>query len=614
MSDLPYPYTNWSILDEYVEDEGNLSEVVIDSGRGDMLGHMHSNRYPLTPISGAPDNNFTFSNPHEFDARHSSTFRDAQTAHTPHSNRLFSGDGHFVTDTNVGGNQGAFYGHGRHGIAPGLTAGESTPLWYQCSATSYNEPQHFIPNHNYAGTTQCRNASNPHTFGEPAPAHNFQHISMPQQSYPHVTHVTPCGFPSNGVEATQFPHSKKMTDCRHHYQPDISHQQQQVFMPGQSYPHVTHVTQCGFPSYGVQAAPFKHSDCGYLSQPNVHQQNLAMPVQSYPHVTPVTQCGNAAYGIPSVSFAPFETVTHCRTYNPQPIHIPPVTTQSCSHATSVTQCATAPSISTHSNLPSAHSNLPSTHSNPPSTHRVHRKLDSYNGDTDWAEYRELFECVASWNGWGLWERGEQLRMSLRGAALRVVHNMSHETKSSYSSLCTALQKRFAPPERTLVHRAAFRSRTKKPVETASEYGHELKYLGRRAFPTLGDVELEVLLLDQFSIGIVDERLQEFLVLNHVDNMDRAIAVATEWEALQGARIKATKPVLNTVQTNDNFDFKTFASDILDSLKKVNSRIDEMKSSDNTKQCYYCRQTGHIQRFCPNKPNTQTTTNTSKSLN
>ena len=86
------------------------------------------------------------------------------------------------------------------------------------------------------------------------------------------------------------------------------------------------------------------------------------------------------------------------------------------------------------------------------------------GSTEWIDYIEHFEEVAEWNGWSPYEKTQQLAMSLRGQAQRVLGDLPKAKRKDYSSLKNALAARFNPLERETSFRAEFQGRDKTSQE------------------------------------------------------------------------------------------------------------------------------------------------------
>ena len=244
-----------------------------------------------------------------------------------------------------------------------------------------------------------------------------------------------------------------------------------------------------------------------------------------------------------------------------------------------------------------------------------RKPDTFDGNSiEWSDYLELFDSVAEWNGWTRPEKAAQLRMSLRGPALKVLKMLPPEDKSDYGKLCKAMESGFDPPERVLTHKAAFKSRIRHAKETPSEFGNALRTLAGKAYPLKPLAELDEVLLDQFVEGLSDDRLQEHILLGHPQTLSQAIQVATEFESLQQSRVKrATKPKVAALRMDNPpvaVSTPPTTGKLEEMLGRLEQRIDRLEKSPAKTQgpakgkreieCFYCKKKGHMKRDCRKK--------------
>ena len=178
--------------------------------------------------------------------------------------------------------------------------------------------------------------------------------------------------------------------------------------------------------------------------------------------------------------------------------------------------------------------------------RRHKKVpEMYDGkNMEWLDYFLLFEEISDWNGWDEADKASQLKMSLRGQALRVVNNLPKDQKRTYLDICQALQDQFCPEEILIINKEEFRSRSidHQNQEKAREYAEELRRLAFRAFPFESVQDLESKLLDQFVHGLFNDRQKEQVVLSDPKTLAQAVKVATRWEAIKATSKHNKKPV------------------------------------------------------------------------
>ena len=139
----------------------------------------------------------------------------------------------------------------------------------------------------------------------------------------------------------------------------------------------------------------------------------------------------------------------------------------------------------------------------------------------------------------------------------------------------------------------FQKRAIFPGESVGMYLYELKRLLRQAMPELSNDAYQQLLIHQFLTGLpapvsrqlravgnttnLEQIVERAKVLMVVDSSDRTIA-AIQSEASEVSKLKTQIEEL-TVQVA-----------ALTTQKSVKKQI----------QCFYCKQAGHIQRYCPNR--------------
>ena len=183
--------------------------------------------------------------------------------------------------------------------------------------------------------------------------------------------------------------------------------------------------------------------------------------------------------------------------------------------------------------------------------RKEKEADIFDGKTtEWVDYIVHFEQVAAWNGWNEREKAQQLTMCLRGAAQKILSDLTLSQLTDFRSLKTVLEQRFNPRENEIAYRCEFRNRKRKKDESAAEYGHSLRRLAQKAYPTLSYREIEPTVIDQYIHGLSHYELKKHVQFHHPQTLSQAIAFASEFEAFLGPLDKASKPREYDEQTND----------------------------------------------------------------
>ncbi|CAC5394893.1 unnamed protein product [Mytilus coruscus] len=179
------------------------------------------------------------------------------------------------------------------------------------------------------------------------------------------------------------------------------------------------------------------------------------------------------------------------------------------------------------------------------TVKNHRKLKEpglFDGiRTEWPDYICHFEQVAQWNRWSESETAGQLAMSLRGVVKHVLTELTSDALCHNDTLKTLFMQRFCPREREIAYRCEFRNRKRSRDETTADFGYALKRLGSRAFPTIPVMMSESLIVEQYISGLGSAELKRHVQFAHPTTLDRAISLAVEFEAFEGAQIYPSKP-------------------------------------------------------------------------
>ena len=99
-------------------------------------------------------------------------------------------------------------------------------------------------------------------------------------------------------------------------------------------------------------------------------------------------------------------------------------------------------------------------------------------------------------GWSEEQKCYQLKLHLTKTALQVYELLPRETRTSYAELVTSLKDRFKPVDIEELRGLEFHQLMQKE-ESVEKLGLWLMSLARKAFPTLGDKELDRLLKGRF---------------------------------------------------------------------------------------------------------------------
>ncbi|PJE77478.1 hypothetical protein CI610_03599 [invertebrate metagenome] len=173
------------------------------------------------------------------------------------------------------------------------------------------------------------------------------------------------------------------------------------------------------------------------------------------------------------------------------------------------------------------------HGNSGGLPRVHRKQkdpQQFDGSGDFNDYILHFEQVALWNQWGNYEKAQQLAMSLRGPAQKVLSTLTLAQVGDYGKLRDVLAAQFDPPGRETAYRCQLKHRTHSQKESLVSYGRELRRLAGLAFPGMAADSSEVHVIDQFIHGLSNIDMKRHVQFHHPSSLEAAITLAIEFEA------------------------------------------------------------------------------------
>lgn len=116
---------------------------------------------------------------------------------------------------------------------------------------------------------------------------------------------------------------------------------------------------------------------------------------------------------------------------------------------------------------------------------------------EWSDWVEQFELAANVNFWDEPIKLQFMSLLLSGRASDMYNGVSVEAKSNYALLKVAMTRCLEPCHGDEWSRVAFVERRRLPNETAQEFGHALRRLVAKAYPSVDDGTRDMLARDQF---------------------------------------------------------------------------------------------------------------------
>ena len=137
--------------------------------------------------------------------------------------------------------------------------------------------------------------------------------------------------------------------------------------------------------------------------------------------------------------------------------------------------------------------------------------------------------------------------------------LSAEVLADYTELTAALKKRFAPTTSPFELRFHLRRCRQKDGETFDAYAEALKRQAIKAFPDLAEKARLEVIRDQFIEGLHDECIQERLLQEAPETMEKALKLARQLGAAKAAQksLKSLQPVAATTVSSisEGFDLQ-----------------------------------------------------------
>ena len=150
---------------------------------------------------------------------------------------------------------------------------------------------------------------------------------------------------------------------------------------------------------------------------------------------------------------------------------------------------------------------------PPASEAVGVHIDAsprYSGESNWEQYREVFEAIVSLNGWDGVTAALQLLSHLDGAALNIALLVPESRRVVPEFLIMSLSDHYNAPGCLAGYKHQFQLAFRRPGDDPSIFAIELETLARRAFIDIDtSIQLEMV-RDRFIDGQVECALRRHL--------------------------------------------------------------------------------------------------------
>lgn len=145
------------------------------------------------------------------------------------------------------------------------------------------------------------------------------------------------------------------------------------------------------------------------------------------------------------------------------------------------------------------------------------------------------------------------------------------------------ENRFSPRERASSYKAEIKTKRRQTGESVADFGHSLRRLAIKAYPNCSFASVETHVIDQFIYGLGDIDLGKHVQFNHPSTIDKAIALAVEYESFVGKCDERRKPGMNQVRFEDEFASRTrnnVEKDDMAKIEEIQKALGSYRSRNN----------------------------------
>jgi len=155
-----------------------------------------------------------------------------------------------------------------------------------------------------------------------------------------------------------------------------------------------------------------------------------------------------------------------------------------------------------------------------------------------------------------------------------------------------LIKKMAPLE--FVSLEEFQKRSIFPSESVGMYLYELKRLLQQAMPELTAYARKPLLIHQFLAGLPASLSRQLQAGGNTQDLDELVQRAKILIVVDSGERQTAAVYSGTIEVSE------LKSQIQELTAQVTALKVTQQSDRNPPQCYYCKQPGHVQRYCPTR--------------
>ena len=207
-------------------------------------------------------------------------------------------------------------------------------------------------------------------------------------------------------------------------------------------------------------------------------------------------------------------------------------------------------------------------------------------ETLFSDFIERFTLVSNALAWTDVETCSYFPLYLKGPALDIYTSLATRVKTSWNELLAAFKKHYITGDTAKLFSREFRTRRQLPSEPVETFAYKLRCLARKAYPEFTSSQLDVVLIDQFFIGL-NKELQNVLWDKDFTSFDSLVDKAKSLEFRK--RLITSSTFEDSLAITTNPREKPFNQILLNERERVNNTGDYF--------CENCRRYGHLTRSC-----------------
>ena len=238
------------------------------------------------------------------------------------------------------------------------------------------------------------------------------------------------------------------------------------------------------------------------------------------------------------------------------------------------------------------------------------KVERFDGSGDVDRFLAHFDVVAKANAWSPDVQFLQLPASLTGNAFDFFRRLPEAECKDIGGLKKALRAEYDAQALETDYALLFAARKRMAGEGMVEYSEALRSLGRKAYPTFSDSQLEILCKSHFING-VDEALRVQLLVSGAkedETYRQLVGRARQLEQVMApSRVRRLQdpPLQEAGSCQDQDEIKEDLKKLTSVVSSLEKKVSELSTRTRPKTfqrgppgpCPNCGQTGHWRRDC-----------------